>query len=574
MEHQPIPKSEIPIPKSDNTLNYNELHSYQNQNLMRKITLLAISFFCLLRTATAQYFIQYDPSCMDKLEYRMDDNADGKSFITFRLNKSATEKYFFQIGLDNPLKPTKTVHPIPCKDAFLDEDAMSAVNEGRKNAYIVINTPNGTRLYGIGSISYVVTGENLLSFVGNQYTFASDLLTPYENLAAQDSRSQVYFIGTETLYGKTVYHFRVEPLAGSTNVISRTFRYAPHIGIVSETVPENGVEHQIDLRSVNGKSLEDYFASVDDKLPIVILQDAPETVAETASSTSTHSTSSSTSSTSTKIKARQANEDGIYEIKHGDNLYSVSRSFGITLGQLRAWNNLVSDDILPGSKLLVQAPPKIKPSEALNMKGSFYEIDPGTAVTIPDDYETKMKQKKAAAARLKNKGGETTTQKSEEAKARAVLAKGGAEAQVPLFVKREKDSGLHIVQKGETIASMAKKYKVTEVKFRRLNGIGADETVRTGQVVKISECVCEDDKPAAAVTTPAPYSNHSKKLSSKGGLDESVVMVNGKKCHIAKEGETLYSISKKHGLSVEKLRQYNRMANSDLVAPKQKLFLE
>jgi LysM repeat protein len=544
---------------------------------MRKITLLAISFFCLLHAATAQYFIQYDPSCMDKLEYRMDDGADGKTFIAFRLNKSATEKYFFQIGLDNLLTPSKTVHPIACKDAFLDEDAMNAINDAKKNAYVVVNTPKGTRLYQIGSISYVVTGENLLSFVGDQYTFASDLLTPYENLAAQDSHSQVYFIGTETLHGKTVYHFRVEPLQGSSSVISRTFRYAPHIGIVSETVPDNGTERQIDLKLVNGKSLEDYFASVDDKLPIVILHDAPETVAETTTTSNksahTSTRSAESSSTTSKIKVRQANEDGTYEIKAGDNLYSVSRSFGITLGQLRAWNNLVSDDILPGSKLLVQAPPKIKPTEALNMKGSFYEIDPGSAVTIPDEYEAKMKQKKAAAARLKSKGGETMTQKSEEVKARAVVAKGGADAQVPLFVKREKDSGLHIVQKGETIASMAKKYKVTEAKFRRLNGMNADETVRTGQVLKISECVCEDDKPAAG-NTPAPYSNHSKKLSSKGGNEESVVMVHGKRCHIAKDGETLYSISRKHGLSVEKLREYNRMANSDLVAPKQKLFLE
>jgi LysM repeat protein len=209
------------------------------------------------------------------------------------------------------------------------------------------------------------------------------------------------------------------------------------------------------------------------------------------------------------------------------------------------------------------------------MKGIFYEIDPGNAVSIPDEHEAKMKQKKAAAARLKNKGGETMTQKSEEAKARAVLAKGGAEAQVPLFVKREKDSGLHIVQKGETIASMAKKYKVTEAKFRRLNGFGTEEAVRTGQVVKISECVCEEDKPAAAtVHTPTPYSNHSKKLGSKGENAENRVTVNGKKCHVAKDGETLYSISKKHGVSVEKLREYNRMANSDLVVPKQKLFLE
>jgi LysM repeat protein len=466
------------------------------------------------------------------------------------------------------------VHPIACKDAFLDEDAMNAINEAKKNAYVVVNTPKGTRLYQIGSISYVVTGENLLSFVGDQYTFASDLLTPYENLAAQDSHSQVYFIGTETLYGKTVYHFRVEPLQGSSSVISRTFRYAPHIGIVSETVPDNGAERQIDLKWVNGKSLEDYFSSVEDKLPIVILHDAPEpeTVTETTSAKSTHSKEST--SATPKIKVRQANEDGTYDIKAGDNLYSVSRSFGITLGQLRAWNNLVSDDILPGSKLMVQAPPKIKPTEALNMKGSFYEIDPGTAVAIPDEYEVKMKQKKAAAARLKSKGGETMTQKkSEEVKARAVVAKGGADAQVPLFVKREKDSGLHVVQKGETIASMAKKYKVTEAKFRRLNGMNAEESVRTGQVLKISECVCEDDKPAAG-NTPAPYSNHSKKLNSKGGNEESVVMVNGKRCHIAKDGETLYSISRKHGLSVEKLREYNRMANSDLVAPKQKLFLE
>jgi LysM repeat protein len=539
---------------------------------MRKITLLAISFFCVLHTAAAQYYIQYDPSCMDKLEYRLEDGAEGKNYITFRLNKSATEKYFFQVGFDNPLKPMKSVQPIPCKDAFLDEEAMNAVNDAQKNAYIVINTPTGTRLYRVGSISYVVTGENLLSYVGDQYTFASDLLTPYENLAAQDSRSQVYFVGTETLHNKMVYHFRVEPLQGGASVISRTFRYAPHIGIVSETIPENGVERQIDLKTVNGKSLEDYFASVDDKLPIIILQDAPETVAETTKQTNAAATETS----SPKVKSRQANEQGLYEIKAGDNLYSVSRSFGISLGQLRAWNNLVSDDILPGSQLMVKTPPKVNPTEALNMKGGFYEIDPGKAVAIPDDYEAKMKQKKAAASRLKNKGGETMTQssKSEETKARAILAKGGADAQIPLFVKREKDSGLHIVQKGETIASMAKKYKVTEAKFRRLNGMTADETARTGQVLKIAECVCEDDKPAAApekVTTP--YSNHSKRLISKG-IEESVVMIQGKKCHVAKDGETLYSISKKHGLSVEKLREYNRMANTDLVVPKQKLFLE
>ena len=44
--------------------------------------------------------------------------------------------------------------------------------------------------------------------------------------------------------------------------------------------------------------------------------------------------------------------------------------------------------------------------------------------------------------------------------------------------------------------------------------------------------------------------------------------------HVVQKGETLYSISKQHGLTVEQLRGFNKLDKDSLLQPGQKLSLK
>lgn len=56
-------------------------------------------------------------------------------------------------------------------------------------------------------------------------------------------------------------------------------------------------------------------------------------------------------------KSPAEKKTGFYQVKSGDTLYSISRRHGLTVDQLRAYNNIGKDDaIRPGQKLRLSAP--------------------------------------------------------------------------------------------------------------------------------------------------------------------------------------------------------------------------
>lgn len=69
---------------------------------------------------------------------------------------------------------------------------------------------------------------------------------------------------------------------------------------------------------------------------------------------------------------------GSYEVRSGDNLYSISRRLGVALSDLQRWNNLgASTDIRPGQKLLVKdsATGKLVPTR--ERSASYYVVRSG-----------------------------------------------------------------------------------------------------------------------------------------------------------------------------------------------------
>lgn len=124
----------------------------------------------------------------------------------------------------------------------------------------------------------------------------------------------------------------------------------------------------------------------------------------------------------------------------------------------------------------------------------------------------------------------------------AIQSKGQKQVQLYLFVD-EKDAPLakksnesqsmksHLVKNGETIYSLAKKYKITEEELRQANGLTANSYLLIGQTLKVPQITY----------------------------------------HSVKSGETLTQISRKYHTSVQKLLMANALEADEHIIPGQKL---
>ncbi|MEY2922999.1 MAG: hypothetical protein RL108_1625, partial [Bacteroidota bacterium] len=49
-----------------------------------------------------------------------------------------------------------------------------------------------------------------------------------------------------------------------------------------------------------------------------------------------------------------ANKEAEYYVKKGDSLYSISKKYpGVTISDLKKWNNIKDDELKPGMKLKI-----------------------------------------------------------------------------------------------------------------------------------------------------------------------------------------------------------------------------
>lgn len=93
---------------------------------------------------------------------------------------------------------------------------------------------------------------------------------------------------------------------------------------------------------------------------------------------------------------------------------------------------------------------------------------------------------------------------------------------------------VHVIKEGETLSQLAKNYGTTVGDIMRLNGMNTDSKLFVGEKVKIP----------------------------KAG--ETVVASNLAKTHTVEKGETLYQLSKKYGVTVNQLRDWNNITGNNI----------
>lgn len=113
---------------------------------------------------------------------------------------------------------------------------------------------------------------------------------------------------------------------------------------------------------------------------------------------------------------------------------------------------------------------------------------------------------------------------------------------------------VHLVKKGETLASIGRKYGVSTANIKKWNRLKSD-TVRPGQKLLIYR------------------SGGSSSSVSKGSSSTQNKQSGGTKTHTVKKGETLMSIAGKYGCTVSQLKQWNNLKNNKLMV-NQKLIIK
>ena len=119
-------------------------------------------------------------------------------------------------------------------------------------------------------------------------------------------------------------------------------------------------------------------------------------------------------------------------------------------------------------------------------------------------------------------------------------------------VEQVSDFVTHTVRKGESLGSIARKYHVTVSSIKQWNHLKR-ETIHVGQKLKIYR-------------SGAPMAQVKSGGKASGGSQGSATV----KTHVVKKGETLSSISRKYGCSVNDIKKWNNL-KSNTVKVGQKL---
>ena len=265
-----------------------------------------------------------------------------------------------------------------------------------------------------------------------------------------------------------------------------------------------------------------------------------------------------------------------YTVKSGDSIWAISNKYGITMAQLRSWNNIKNDLIYPGQKLVVSNGSSTGSntgsggSSSGNSNSSssntgnnasnasqYYTVKSGDSVwAISNKYGISMDQlrswngikndfiypgqklvvKKGTSTGTNNSSGNTNTGSSSSNNA---------------------SSQTYTVKSGDSIWAISNKYGISMDQLRSWNGIKND-FIYPGQklVVKKGTSTGTNNSSSGNANTGSSSSNNASSQT-----------------YTVKSGDSIWAISNKYGISMSQLRSWNGIKN-DFIYPGQKLVVK
>jgi N-acetylmuramoyl-L-alanine amidase len=207
----------------------------------------------------------------------------------------------------------------------------------------------------------------------------------------------------------------------------------------------------------------------------------------------------------TNTPYNQPEIENYYVVKKGDTLYKIANKYNITVEELKKLNNLLSDNLNIGQKLII--------FENINLPSNIYIVEKGdTLYSIASAYGISVEE-------LKRLNGLTTNgiYIGQE------LIVPTADIDLPEPPQQDTNYINYTVVKGDSLWKISQKFDVTIPQIIELNNLKG-ETLQIGSILKI---------PVSYVELPNKY--------------------------IVKKGDTLWSIAKENNISISELKSINNL---------------
>ena len=232
------------------------------------------------------------------------------------------------------------------------------------------------------------------------------------------------------------------------------------------------------------------------------------------------------------------NQGAKHTVKSGDTLYRIANQYGVTVAQIKQWNNLKNDTIYVGQTLVVKAG---------STNNSNNNTNTNTSKPSPNQGKTHTVKSGDTLSGIANRYGTSVAQlkqwnnlKSDTIYVGQKLAVGGKSSGSTTSNQSQgsqsTSSKTHTVRSGDTLYGISLRYGVSVKDIKQKNNLKSD-LIYVGQKL---------------VITGSSSANSSNNTNNQGSINQGTAST-----YKVKAGDSLYQIALKHGVSVSDLKQAN-----------------
>jgi len=252
-----------------------------------------------------------------------------------------------------------------------------------------------------------------------------------------------------------------------------------------------------------------------------------------------------------------------YVVKKGDSLYSIAKIYNTTVENIKKLNNLTSNTLSIGQKL------KINDQIDNPIEENIYIVKSGdTLYSIAKKFNVKLDN-------LKEANNLTSNMLSLNQK--LIIPK----------ISNKEDYLLYEVKKGDNLYNIANSYNTTVSDIMSLNNLSSN-TLSIGQVLKVPLKEIENTNSTEYTSYTIKKGDSLYSISKTYGVSVEDIMKynnlktnllnigqtikiplsNNTKTYIVKRGDTLYSIAKANNTTVEEIKTKNNLTSNTLTIGK------
>lgn len=214
-----------------------------------------------------------------------------------------------------------------------------------------------------------------------------------------------------------------------------------------------------------------------------------------------------------------------YRVRSGDTLSGIARRWRITMKSIVTANRLRSDRLRVGQRLVLTVPNVPRQAIASTQRSEssqhvIHRVRSGeTLSTIASRYGVSISQLKMTN------------------RIRTNLIRPGQRLRIPIGgADAVSDTKIYTVKAGDTLSTIAERYGVSVVRLKRANRLSGD-SLRIGDRLEIPTQVAVSDAP--------------KRVAKS-------------RTHRVRSGESLYTIGKRYGVSVDRLKAANGLRRNTI----------